>query len=67
MATYDPRNLWTIPPEDDNEPGVLLSDRILLYVEATHLIEPDDFDIQALRPASSSGISEAEMKSLAAK
>jgi deoxycytidine triphosphate deaminase len=52
MATYDPRNLWTIPPEDDNEPGVLLSDRILLYVEATHLIEPDDFDIQALRPAS---------------
>jgi deoxycytidine triphosphate deaminase len=52
MAKYDPKNLWTIPPEDDYEPGVLLSDRIILYVEATHLIEPEDFAIEDLRPAS---------------
>jgi deoxycytidine triphosphate deaminase len=52
MANYDPKNLWTIPPEDDGAPGVLLSDRILLYIEAAHLIEPDDFVFEGLRPAS---------------
>lgn len=52
MADYDPRHMW-IPPDDDHGGfGVLLSDRIALYVDAVHLIEPHDFIAQDLRPAS---------------
>jgi deoxycytidine triphosphate deaminase len=52
MANYDQRHMWMPPAEDHGGLGVLLSDRIALYVDAVHLIEPEDFVEQDLRPAS---------------
>jgi deoxycytidine triphosphate deaminase len=52
MAEYNPQYMWRIPREDEGAQGVLLSDRIRLYVDAVHLIEPDTFVAESLRPAS---------------
>jgi deoxycytidine triphosphate deaminase len=52
MAEYNPRYMWVVPPEDKGGAGTLLSDRIRLYIDAVHLIEPRTFVEKELRPAS---------------
>jgi deoxycytidine triphosphate deaminase len=52
MTEYNLRYLWVVPPEDEDSRGTLLSDRIRLYVDAVHLIDPETFVEDELRPAS---------------
>lgn len=52
MIQYDPRHMWQVPAEDGGAQGTLLSDRIRLYIRAVHLIEPETFLADSLRPAS---------------
>jgi deoxycytidine triphosphate deaminase len=44
--------MWQVPTEDEGAQGTLLSDRIRLYIDAVHLIEPETFVEDSLRPAS---------------
>jgi len=44
--------MWQVPHEDGGAHGGLLSDRIRLYVDAVHLIEPETFVEESIRPAS---------------
>ncbi len=52
MTTYHERNRWVTPSEDVGSSGILLADRIFFYVHAARLIDPSDFQLDGLRPAS---------------